>query len=287
MRNPRIRRISVQAVFIQLAQFDEKMQSSPPHWPDFDNSKLHGLHAEVRETRSTSDMYQDEILDALRIWDEMSVDSGYPGDNAVAMFLGQLVTRLQSARETADDLVGDAGRVKASAAELSASLDLYLTMMRQKQTQSETQMITSRALIKAHQHSYREARSKLEGGEGFLTGFLTGITLGIYNRVKEQQDAAKAAIRAQNAMVAQLQQEIADANLRRNAIAQVRQLTQRLQRIDRDLAASLNTLNQAFGMVAEAARKFENAQAADRPDVVRALTRVGGKRMEQLRQWAA
>ena len=67
-------------------------------------------------------------------------------------------------------------------------------------------------------NQYNDANSQLSGGQGFLSGFLTGITLGVYNKVKQEMDAANNAKNNAQASMNNIQQALANSNSAQNAL---------------------------------------------------------------------
>lgn len=123
--------------------------------------------------------------------------------NASATIEGVLLSGLLkdlSAQSSA--LISTCSVIKSTSVSLSAAVNAQIynlqnAIQAEQNQYNQAQQDYSNAVMQ-----FNNAQNQLSGSSGFLNGFITGITLGIDNKVKDEEDAASnAKAAAQNSMI--------------------------------------------------------------------------------------
>ena len=123
-------------------------------------------------------------------------------------------------------------------------------------------------------NEYNNANSQLSGSSGFLTGFLTGLTFGIYNKVKQEMDAANNAMVSAQANYNAAQQAAANANQSQNALNSCVSSLSELSDLMSGLTDLQNSINSVSASCTQGAQDEKNAANANDPAVINVFIKL-------------
>lgn len=185
-----------------------------------------------------------EMRNATALWHSLGVDQRV-GDNVLFATLPKLISALGQAQNDVSSVIHYSGRVQSEAVSVSGTVD------RHRQADTQAVLNLRQSLKNLQEYRRREivklnaAKAELEGSQGFLNGFLTGVTLGIHNPVKENRDAAKAAVARHNASIVQTNHNHQLISTRLGEIDGCKSVLIKLNNISRSVIACRSTVNAA------------------------------------------
>ena len=220
-----------------------------------------------------------ELFAALKVWHELSTD-GSIGGNVLRANLGLVLAHLAAARDDLEETTRSAGRLSNAAVTAQASV----TRLMQEDEQARARLELSLKLLKAQYDAQviiaTNARKELSGDKGFLNGFVTGLTLGIHNPVKENMDAAKAAMRSINASVVQHKAQHQELTQRVQEIHYAEQAMAALRHVPQAMVVVRNRLNTATNAIEPAYDAIERSEDKRDPVIEIYLRRASAKMQE-------
>lgn len=123
-------------------------------------------------------------------------------------------------------------------------------------------------------NEYNNANSQLSGSSGFLTGFLTGLTFGIYNKVKQEMDAAHDAMVSAQANYNAAQYAAANAIQSQNALNSCVSSLSELSDLISGLTDLQNSINSVSASCTQGAQDEKNAANANDPAVINVFIKL-------------
>lgn len=226
-----------------------------------------------------------ELSAALKVWRDLSTN-GSAGPNVVQANLGLILTHLAAADDDLAETTRSAGRLSNAAVSAQASVKRLMQEDEEARTRIDASLKALKSRYDVQVVILANARKELSGDKGFLNGFLTGLTLGIHNPVKQNMDAAKAAMRAINASVVQHNAQHKELTQRIQEIRYGTEAMAALRHVPQAMVVVRNRVNAATKAVKPAYDEMERTEGK-RERVIKIYLRRASKKMQDLEAAAA
>lgn len=160
-------------------------------------------------------------------------------------------------------LIATATTIKSQSEMLETQVNAQINNLQQSIQNEQSQYNQAQTDYNNAVKQYNNAQSQLSGSSGFLNGFITGITLGIDNKVKQEEDAASdAQANAQNSML-RSQQAITKIQNGQNVLNTCNNILSELNDLIVSATDLQNTINSTYDSSQQAATDAQNAGGAN------------------------
>ena len=197
----------------------------------------------------------------------------------IASVFEQDLTILQ---QEIDTLISTASSTKSNAENLSSTVGVQIDSLNIAIQNHNNQYQQAQNNYNNAVNQYNDANSQLSGSQGFWTGFLTGITFGIFNKVKQQMDAANNAKNNAQASMNAIQQALANSNDTQSALNSCISTINELNGLMNGLTDLQNNVNITATACKQAAQDEHNAANANDPVVINVFIKLATTQVQTL-----
>ncbi|MFG1305517.1 hypothetical protein V5F34_15440 [Xanthobacter autotrophicus] len=224
------------------------------------------------------------VPSALQQWNLVDATPS-PGGNLIHVLLGELAQKLSAARDSANRCLSVSLRASSEATDLSGTVQRAIDDDLRSIEEASRQIELLGALRVGHEAMLRAAREQLKGGEGFKNGFLTALSLGIYNPLKANMDAANVAIARINTEAAIANANAMAARLHQSEVVASQHILQRINALHGFLVDRHNDLNVGVGLIESALPQIVRADETTRETLRQIYCTRARPAMQRLELW--
>lgn len=185
-------------------------------------------------------------------------------------------------QQEADTLIGTASSTKSKAENLSSTVSGQINTLKIAIENYNKQYQQAENDYNNAVNQYNDANSQLSGSSGFWNGFLTGITAGIYNKLKQEMDAANNARDNARASINAIQQILINSNNTHDALNSCKSTVNELNDLMNGLTDIQNGINTTATACKQGAQDEHNAANANDLVVIDVFIKLATSQVQTL-----